>query len=59
MDVLARERPDLPVGEIESVLRGLDRARFAPAAIDEFVDVIDRAERVYRELYEAPVAPPA
>jgi len=59
MAVLARERPDLPVGEIESVLRGLDRARFAPAAIDEFVDVIDRAERVYRELYEAPVAPPA
>ncbi len=59
LDVLARERPDLPVGEIESVLRGLDRARFAPAVIDEFVDVIDRAERVYRDLYEAPGADPA
>lgn len=59
LDVLARERPDLPVGEIESVLRGLDRARFAPAASDEFVDVIDRAERVYRDLYESPGAAPA
>ena len=59
LDVLARERPDLPVGEIESVLRELDRARFAPAVIDEFVDVIDRAERVYRDLYEAPGADPA
>ena len=58
LDVLARERPDLPVGQIESVLCGLDRARFAPAAIDEFVDVIDRAGRVYRDLYEAAGAAP-
>ena len=52
LEVLERVRPDLPVIEIEAVLRGLDRARFAPALIDEFVDVIDRAERLTHGLQE-------
>lgn len=59
VEVLIREGPDLPIKEIESVLRELDRARFAPAVVDEFADVIDQAERVYRDLSEVPAAAPA
>jgi hypothetical protein len=41
--VLTERRPDLPLGEIEAVLRELDATRFAPAAFGDAADVARRA----------------
>ena len=43
LEVLAEQRPDLPLAEIESVLRELDATRFAPAAVADAAGVARRA----------------
>jgi hypothetical protein len=42
--VLARERPDWPLPEIEAVLTALDRARFAPLSGDDAAELVDRID---------------
>lgn len=41
--VLSERRPDLPLAEVEQILRELDSARFAPAAVGDAADVARRA----------------
>ena len=49
--VLERDRPDLLVSDIALLLSDLDRARFAPASSDAFVEVVDRSEALLQVLH--------
>jgi hypothetical protein len=48
--VLARERADWPLQEIEAVLTALDRARFAPLTGDDAAELVDRVDVLLEQL---------
>jgi hypothetical protein len=47
--VLERQRPEWPVRELTEILRGLDRARFAPAVPSDVILLVERADQMVRE----------
>lgn len=57
--VLAERRPDLPLAEIEQVLRELDGARFAPAAVGDAADVARRAAALAERIASSSAVSPS
>ena len=55
LDVLEASDHPLPMRELTEVLRSLERARFSPAVPSDVVELVERAERVSRDVEPPPV----
>jgi len=53
---VTQAHPEWPVGELADVMRALERARFAPLAADDLVELVDRTDVVLGRLRD-PEAP--
>ena len=50
--VLEARRPDWPLRDLSELLRGLDRARFAPAVPSEALHLVEQVDALLRDLGE-------
>jgi hypothetical protein len=50
LSVLDAKRPDWPLRDLADLLRGLDRARFAPAVQSEVAQLVRQVDEMVRDL---------